>query len=80
MIDLKKTNNQNKTVYESENLDLSNPIIKKMVEWIEHPLEFGKKPEKIEIANERILFLPNNQKEKCYLLTSVQSKDLIKKC
>lgn len=61
-------NNQNENISKNDSIDLSNPVIKKMVEWIEHPMEFGKKPIKIEIVNERILFWPNNQKEKCYLL------------
>jgi len=48
-------------------LDLNNPIIKKMVDWIEHPMEFGKKPESINIIDERTLFWPSQQKEKCWI-------------
>lgn len=48
-------------------LNLYNPIIKKMVDWIEHPMEFGKKPDSIKIIDERTLFWPSQQNEKCYL-------------
>ena len=49
-------------------LDLKNPIIKKMVEWIEHPMEFNKKPDTIEIVDKKSLFWPSQQQEDCYLL------------
>jgi len=38
-----------------------------MVDWIEHPMEFGKKPESINIIDERTLFWPSQQKEKCWI-------------
>ncbi|WP_420572467.1 hypothetical protein [Kordia sp.] len=50
------------------NLDLKNPIIKQMVEWLEHPMEFGKKPDAIEIVDKKSLFWPSQQQEDCYLL------------
>jgi hypothetical protein len=51
----------------NNDVNLSNPIIKKMVDWIEHPMEFGKKPDSIKIIDERMLFWPSQQKEQCYL-------------
>lgn len=62
----------------NENLDLSNPIVKKMVDWIEHPMEFGKKPDSIEIINKRTLFWPSQRNEECYLLKfSVDNSEYI---
>ena len=59
-------------------LNLKDPIIKKMVEWIEHPMEFNKKPDKIEIFDERDLFWPTQKVEKCYLLRfSVDNEEFI---
>ena len=59
-------------------LDLSNPIIKKMVDWIEHPMEFGKKPDSIEIVDQRSLFWPSRKNEDCYLLKyTVDDKEYI---
>jgi hypothetical protein len=55
----------------SQNLNLSDPIIKKMVDWIEHPMEFGKKPDAIEIVDKRVLFWPSHKNETCYLLKYV---------
>jgi len=52
----------------STNLDLSNPIIKRVVLWIEDPREFGKSPDEIKILDERLLFWPTGQNEKCFLV------------
>ena len=60
-------NSLEREVTSNDELDLGNPIIKKMVDWIEHPMEFGKKPDSIKIIDERTLFWPSQQKEKCYL-------------
>jgi hypothetical protein len=49
-------------------LDLKNPIIAKMVEWIEHPLEFNRRPESISIVASRDLFCPTQEVEECHLL------------
>ena len=49
-------------------LDLSNPTIKKMVEWIEHPMEFNKKPDTAIIYDQRELFWPSQKKEICSLV------------
>ena len=49
-------------------INLKNPIIKQMVDWIEHPLEFNKKPDEIEIVDERNIFWLSQEVEKCYLL------------
>jgi hypothetical protein len=61
----KKESNQ---AISSTTLDLTNPVINKMVEWIEHPMEFGKKPDTAKIIDERILYWPTQQKERCYLV------------
>lgn len=52
----------------SAKINFENPVIKKMVDWIEHPMEFNKKPDRIEIFDERDLFWPTQKVEKCYLL------------
>jgi hypothetical protein len=52
----------------SENLDLKNPSIKKMVDWIEHPMEFNKKPDTAIIFDQRELFWPSQQNEICSLI------------
>lgn len=58
--------------------DMSNPMIKKMVDWIEHPMEFGKKPDSIKIVDKRTLFWPSYSNEDCYLLEySVEGKKYI---
>jgi hypothetical protein len=52
----------------NSNIDLNNPLIKKMVEWIEHPMEFNKKPETAIILDQRELFWPSQKKEICALI------------
>ncbi|MGZ4049172.1 MAG: hypothetical protein ACXVPU_13945 [Bacteroidia bacterium] len=64
----KKKNEGNQSEDNSGKLDLSNPAVKKMVEWIEHPMEFGKKPDTVRLLDERLLFWPSQKKEKCYLI------------
>lgn len=60
------------------NLDLNNPMIKKMVEWIEHPMEFNKKPESAIILDQRELFWPSQKKEICALVKfTVDNEDYI---
>jgi hypothetical protein len=60
------------------NLNLDDPIIKKMIDWIEHPMEFNKKPDCIEIFDQRDLFWPTQKIEKCYLLKfSINNKEYI---
>jgi|SRR5690554_108261 len=49
-------------------LDLSNLGIKKMVEWIQHPMEFNRKPDNAIVFDERNLFWPTQKSEKCYLI------------
>ena len=72
----KKTDKSEKIQANSTNdLNLDNPIIKKMVDWIEHPMEFGRKPDSIKIIDERILFWPSQQKEKCYLCEYIVDGD-----
>jgi hypothetical protein len=45
-----------------------NPLITKMLDWIEHPMEFNKKPDSIEIFDERDLSWPTKQPERCALV------------
>ncbi|WP_347069966.1 hypothetical protein [Flavobacterium sp. WV_118_3] len=52
----------------SAELDMTNPIIKEMVEWIEHPLEFNKKPDSAIILDQRELFWPTHNYELCSLV------------
>ena len=68
IFDIFKKGNSESEKSSNDSLNLKNPIIKKMVDWIEHPMEFNKKPETIEIIDERDLFWPTQKVEKCYLL------------
>jgi tetratricopeptide (TPR) repeat protein len=53
-------------------------ITQSMIEWIAHPMEFGKKPDRIEIVDSRDLFCPSKKVEKCYLLKyTVDNKEYI---
>jgi len=56
-------------------LDLSHPVIRAKVDWIKHPMEFGREPDAIRIVDERVLFWPSRKKEKCYLLEYKVDKD-----
>lgn len=47
---------------------MSQAMIQKMIEWIEHPMEFNCKPDNIEIVDERKLLWLNNQQEDCCLV------------
>jgi hypothetical protein len=42
--------------------------LQEMSSWIEHPLEFNKKPEHIEILSQTRLFWPTQQVEDCFLV------------
>lgn len=53
---------------DESSLDLSNPGIRKMVDWINHPNEFNKKPDSAVVFDERDLFWPTQQNEHCYLI------------
>ena len=53
-------------------------IIEKMIEWIKHPLEFGKKPDEISILDKQTLFWPSQKQEECYLIKySVDKEEYI---
>ncbi len=71
----KKKDEESQSIGKSTTLDLNNPVIKKMVEWIEHPMEFGKKPDTAKIVDERVLFWPSQQKESCYLIEFTSDKE-----
>lgn len=73
-----KETSKDDQAWNSNNIDLSDPIIKKMVDWIEHPMEFGRKPDSIEIIDKRTLFWPSQKNEDCFLLKySVDGKEYI---
>lgn len=57
-------------------MDLSNLAIKKMVEWIESPMEFNKRPESAMVYDERDLFWPTNKTEHCYLIKYIVDNEL----
>lgn len=59
----------------SSSIDLSNNAIKRMVEWIAHPMEFDKEPESAVIFDERNLFWHTNQTEYCSLIKFVVDKE-----
>ena len=62
----------------NSNIDLSNPSLKKMVDWIEHPMEFNKKPDSAIIFDERVLFWATQEIEHCTLVKfSVDGKEYI---
>jgi hypothetical protein len=52
----------------NSNIDLSNPSIKSMVDWIQHPTEFNKMPDTAVIFDERNLFWATQKTEHCALI------------
>jgi hypothetical protein len=62
----------------NSNIDLSIPSIKRMVDWIQDPAEFNKKPDAAAIFDERNLFWPTQKTEYCVLIKfSVDGQEYI---